>query len=400
MTILRENLREVVLLCSSSRGGSSISTEWLRQHTGLLHLRAEINPLLQRAGLVYPHANSSDALPLEAGSKSQREILWKELACEVGYYHTEALSETDWLQFANDLHVRFQWQWPHQPLSRLFMQRAVQVVRERQRLTVSIPSITQFYCELIAHIQRDFPHIDPRWYDIDTRSIDTYFPALGPLILPQQIIEEPPFVLISPWKRASPYDLSTKPLIIKTPSNAYRIPFFRSFFSRQQLKILHLKRQAEHAINGLMDGWMYSRGFHAHWIDSVCIPHPDIPKRLWKYDLPPGWNQLQAAPLHQVCAFQWLQAHRFTLQSRSLSDDYHSIWFSELLRHQEEEIGELWRWLHVEPQSISPIRAMPLVMATCPPRAQRWFSKKEIISQRCAQHDILECMEQLRETKK
>ena len=93
MSILQEHLREVVLLCSSSRGGSSISTEWLRQHTGLLQLRAEINPLLHMSALVYPHANTSDLL-------SDLDQQNNETCCgknsEVGSYHTEALDEQDW----------------------------------------------------------------------------------------------------------------------------------------------------------------------------------------------------------------------------------------------------------------------------------------------------------------
>ena len=201
------------------------------------------------------------------------------------------------------------------------------------------------------------------------------------------------------WKRASSCELKTKPLIIKTPSNAYRIPFLRSFFSKQTLKILHLKRQAENAINGLMDGWMYNRGFHSHWIDSVAIQHESIPKKLWKYDLPPQWQTLKTAKLHDVCAFQWHQAHQHTLASRPYSDAYHSIWFTELLQNDQPAIDRLWNWLGIEKQIISPIRSLPLVMATCPPRARRWFSKKQIIAQRCAKTDIKECMEQLREEK-
>ncbi|MEC7986435.1 MAG: hypothetical protein VX278_14815, partial [Myxococcota bacterium] len=227
--------------------------------------------------------------------------------------------------------------------------------------------------------------------------ITQHFPDLDTLHAPQNIIEEPPFVLIAPWKIASVADLQTKPLVIKTPSNAYRIPFFRDFFQQQTLKILHLKRRAEHAINGLMDGWAYPRGFHAHWIDTVAIDHPAIPPKLWKYDLPPNWSRVQTAPLHEVCAFQWCQAHHYTLRDRHYADAYHSIWFEDLLDNSSQAIQSLWEWLHVSDESIRPISDLPLVMATCPPRSQRWFAKKEIITQRCAQKDIQYYMEQLRE---
>jgi len=399
MNPLCENLKTVILLCSSSRGGSSITTEWLRQHTGILHLRAEINPLLHMAKLVYPYANTSDALTTTSGSKQQREILWNLLSQEVGSYHTSELQEIDWQIFVGDLYSRLQWQWPDQDISLACVQKSVDTVREEFQYDTKISSLAEFYCTLLMILRKQYPHIDPRWYDIDQQSIEQYFPYLGDLIPPKKIIEEPPFVLISPWRRASIEDLRTKPLVIKTPSNAYRIPFFRSFFSKQNLSILHLKRKAEHAINGLMNGWMYSRGFHSHWIHSVAIKHRDILPNLWKYDLPPAWQQFKHADLYNVCAFQWLSAHQHTQNSRNDSDNYHSIWFSSILNHDQASIQNLWTWMGVLPQSIQPISSLPLVMASCPPRAQRWFEKQSIIAARCRKKDILQCMEMLDEEK-
>ena len=88
MNSLFENLREVVFLCSSSRGGSSITAEWLRQHKGLLHLRAEINPLLNRAKLVFPYSSTSDELTEHSGTQKQRNALWclfvRDFTCNFG----------------------------------------------------------------------------------------------------------------------------------------------------------------------------------------------------------------------------------------------------------------------------------------------------------------------------
>ncbi len=385
------------MICSSSRGGSSISTEWLRQHTGLLHLRAEINPLLHMAKLVYPYANTSDALGREHGAATQQKILWQQLALDVGSYQRTALFAEDWARFGADLHARLQWQWPLLQIAEGAVKESLQQTRAEQMLGTSIPSITAFHCVFLRHLRQHYPSIDPRWYDIDSQSLAHYFPQLGPLHSPSIIIEEPPFVLLSPWKRASVEELETKPLVIKTPSNAYRIPFFRHFFSKQRLKILHLKRKAEHAINGLMDGWMYTRGFHAHWIDTVAVQHPSIPPKLWKYDLPPRWQDFQVATLPNICAFQWCSAHRHTFENKKEADQYHALWFSSLLKNDTDVVEHLWRWLGVDSQPIQPIHQLPLVMATCPPRAQRWFEKKEIIAQRCAQEDIVACMERLHE---
>lgn len=44
-------VRDVVAVVSSSRGGSTLFAETLRRCDGLLHLRAEVNPLFVVAGL-------------------------------------------------------------------------------------------------------------------------------------------------------------------------------------------------------------------------------------------------------------------------------------------------------------------------------------------------------------
>ena len=54
---------QLVLIASSSRGGSSVFSEYLRRSRSLIHLQGEINPFLVRAGLSYHDTDTgSDAL--------------------------------------------------------------------------------------------------------------------------------------------------------------------------------------------------------------------------------------------------------------------------------------------------------------------------------------------------
>ena len=58
-----DRIREVVVVASSSRGGSSMLMELLRHSEHLLHLQAELNPFLVLAELGWPHSGSdSDRL--------------------------------------------------------------------------------------------------------------------------------------------------------------------------------------------------------------------------------------------------------------------------------------------------------------------------------------------------
>ena len=51
-------VRELVVVASSSRGGSSMLAETLRASTSLVHLRAELNPFLRLVGLTFPESGS------------------------------------------------------------------------------------------------------------------------------------------------------------------------------------------------------------------------------------------------------------------------------------------------------------------------------------------------------
>ena len=96
--IYQKHLRSVILLCSSSRGGSSITTEFLRQRNDILHLPAEFNPLLHHCS--FPPTNRGDELGVADCTPLVERQLWDALVGEIGTYHREVLQDSDWDQFA------------------------------------------------------------------------------------------------------------------------------------------------------------------------------------------------------------------------------------------------------------------------------------------------------------
>ena len=182
---LNEHLACVVLVCSSSRGGSSITTEFLRQRSDLLHIPAEINPLLHQCELVYPHDNSSDLLESTSGSESQRENLWQLLEEEVGNYLLEPLTQDDWTRFSKMLHKRLTWQWPSLAITESLVHSNVSKVREILRQQYKWNNYFKdkdlFHLLFIKEIRQSHPTIDPRWYDLSEDQITQYFPSVPPL---------------------------------------------------------------------------------------------------------------------------------------------------------------------------------------------------------------------------
>ena len=403
---VRRELKEVILVASSSRGGSSVFTEYLRHSNALLHMRGEFNPWLNQCGLVYPHSGTgSDAL-YEEQLEGKSAALWAWLGAEIGNMSN---SNAAWTTFPRHLQRRLQLQWPEQPLAYSQIEKAVTAVLETwpQFKTQIGLSPERFHLALMRQLQRmGLEHIRPHWYDIAAESLSEWGwdpEALGGI---PSLIEEPPLVLITPWQRPSLEDLKTKPLVIKTPSNAYRLEFLRAFFSNQRVRIIHLKREPAAAINGLYDGWRYPRGFHAHRIPS-CQPQaceamgPHPMEGIWKYDLPPGWEALQQSLLVEICAFQWLSAHRSILDSDVGDGERLSLWFESLLGpNSRSEINRLIDWLGIEPDAHlrnQVLEDLPPIMATQRPRRSRWFSRAALIQPQLNRDEIQEIWRRLKD---
>lgn len=346
----------VVLILSSSRGGSTIFTEFLRRHPGLRHLPGEINPLLRLSGLGFPASGSgSDAL--DVSHFSQAEPLKAAIEAQAGGYGP--VTQT---QMVADVCERLTWQWPQWPVSRSQVERAV---ADAWEFTGDAERFTQ---EILRNLG---PEIHPGLYDLPRNDEP---PPPHPTIL-----EEPPFILFSPWRRHA-----KGPLIIKTPSNAYRLPFYRRFFADTPLKILHLTRNPAAAINGLIDGWLFP-GFHTHFLPTLQIrgyservPGGD---HWWKFDLPPGWEPFgQGHDLAEVCAFQWCAAHRAILEQKTAQDSVLPVRFEDFLRSPLLTMERVCDWLQVpfDPEFQAVLqRGLAPRMATARPRQRRWFDRHQ-----------------------
>ncbi len=214
------------------------------------------------------------------------------------------------------------------------------------------------------------------------------------------ILEEPPFVCIVPWEPATPNDLERFPLVLKTPSNAYRLPFFERLFPNARVRVLHLTRNPAASINGLFDGWRYPRGFFSHHLgtpldirDYTRVAGP-WSGRWWKFDLPPGWRGEVGRPLAHVAAFQWLAAHAAILAFSEGRDHVLKVALEDMLGpNARATLDGLFRWMGIEadePIARRTVGQMPHVMVTDQPRARRWFERQAIIEPVLSRPDVME----------
>lgn len=380
-------VRDLVLLVSSSRGGSSVFAEALRRLPGTLHLRAEVNPFLRLAGFGWPDSGeSSDALGPD--SRGDADAFARQLAWDIGR-PTEQQADLD-----IDLVWRLRVQWPALPLDDASL---LGLVRGVPGSPADDPP--GFHIALLRRLRAAWPTAHPRAYDLDLGALDAAFPGVAEPDGPPgaTVIEEPPFVAIGPWQRATASQLGAMPLVIKAPSNAYRLPWFRAMFPHARIRLLHLVRNPAAAINGLFDGWR-SGGFHAHHMSEDLdiagyTDHQPRSRRWWKYDLPPGWEAHTRSPLVDVCALQWRRPHEAILAQAS-GMERRVFHFERFVRGADERVGlmaEVSAWLGA-PANAATLAGFreppPTVMSTARPRLQRWFARRADIEPVIARPEI------------
>lgn len=403
---LRRDLRDLVLVGSSSRGGSSIFSEVLRRTVDAVHLRGESNPTLRLHGLG-PVGLDPRGDTLTAHDPAP-PALFDDLAWECGRPATH-LSSADVPRYARDLACRLTSQWPQERFSFDALCEDVEAVRASLQGEPgwggdAFPAVGPFFARLLRRLVPRHPTLDPTLYDLDAGLLRATIPDLPrPLGPPAARFEEPPLVAIGPWVPATPDDLARRPLIIKTPGNAYRSSWFEAAFPAARVRHIHLTRNVAASVNGLVDGWQH-RGFHSHAAPgglSIGGYSDTVPGGAdwWKFDLPPGWTDWRAAPLPQVCAFQWRSAHLALLETISRADEPPPrLRFEAFLTHPAGAIEGLLPWLGAALRQGGAAMlsgALPAVMSTHQPRFRRWFARADLLDDVLRDRRNLEVMDRL-----
>lgn len=389
-------VRDVVVVASSSRGGSSVFAEILRSTPELNHFQAEINPFLVIAGLTWPESGTgSDRLRAADASAAQRALLDLEMSQDIG---RRAEGTVDRDAFAWALTWRLCAQWPTEDFDldrvRGWVDQASDAARdEGVGPTGATFDVHAFHLPFLQQVRAAHPIVNPYAYDLDPARVAAAFPGLARVEgAPSPVlIEEPPFVPIRPWRLSDEAALSARPLMIKTPSNVYRLDFLRSLFPGARLRVLHLVRAPAASINGLYDGWRHA-GFHAHHMATPLniagyTDHRPADARWWKFDLPPGWQDWTEAPLEQVCAFQWTSAHQATLDFLDQNPDIDrlQVRFEDVVGSPARRLAafqSLADWLGVPlDRALLEVvdQGLPPIMATARPRQNRWYEKASLL---------------------
>jgi len=352
-SLLLDTVRRVCVLASSSRGGTSVTAEFLQWQGAdcdlpagrMLTLPGEEKPHLILSGLAFPTREQRfDNLEASDTHEPCLTRLLAEMTSEVGY---PVVYCTDLELYSIQLYRRLLLQWP------LHMIALEQRVAIRALADALRGAFGGRYCDSASSRTRVlecctecFPFIRTSFYDCspvkrigDSRALEHGAWSL----------EEPPFVLPPPWHNATAEELADGTLLLRDPSNAWRLGFWKAVFSIQEVLILHLMRDVRESIQGLCDGWNYPFGFQTLATDvPLCIAgYTDEPiggdanwkqyrlnfsvdRRLSRQLL----EERRPMTLVEVCGRQWREAHEQILaDAAELSLSRIALQFSALRKN-------------------------------------------------------------------
>ena len=392
-----DEVRRLVVVCASSRGGSSAFGELLRAVPGVVSTSAEINPHVTIPALPDPSADLvADPSPV-AGTGQGLHVLRHELALDLGRPGAGPAH-------ADHVAWRLTAQWTTEPIDPdavgAWVREAVaDVGRDAGRDAI--------FLAVLARAARAHPTIEPLAYDLDAAAVAERFPGAVPPVGPPRppVVEMRPFVVPRPWVPVPDADLRDRAVVLTTPRNAFRLPLLQAAFPNADVHVVHLVRNPAAAVNGLLDGW------HHHGFFSTPV---DVPLRMagwtdrypwgdrwWCYDLPPGWRELVADPLPRVCAAQWVRAHLSTIEEAArLGIPVHRVRFEDVVASRACRRGVL---ADLAPVLGVPVEVavaagegdVPVVMPTAPPARGRWRRREAELAPVLADPEVRELAREL-----
>jgi len=351
-----QRVPKICVLASSSRGGTAVTAELLQWQGAkcadprgrLLTLPGEEKPHLILAGLAYPSRDEQfDDLSEIDASTSNVSVLLDELKSEVGY-PLEYCSNLE--LYATQLYRRLLLQWPIL-LTTIDMKEAI------MNLTQALKDIFPkgYYDSLfnrrlvLEACVSCFPLIKRAFYDC--RFYNTT-EDVAQMTSECWSYEETPFVLPPPWQNATVADLEQGCLLLRDPSNAWRLPFWRSVFNMQRMDIIHLIRDPRESIQGLCDGWNYAFGFQTMpsnkslditgYTDNLCEGNNRWKLNRLNFSISKNLNRKlfyehDKLSLVEVCAYQWKEAHDSIIkESERLGLSRTVVNFSDLRENSEK----------------------------------------------------------------
>ena len=383
---LNLNVKQVLVILTSSRSGSSLVKKILGQHPDIASLSGETEPFLTLSENGFSFTSDSDVIK----ELVHKDNLLNNIFDDLGVSSSE-LCDIETIK--NRWRKRFLIQFPElfsneKNYEQLLQSIDISLIKIKNE---NIKEEIKIHKTILDEVFKDDP-----WR---INYYDGYEDLSSVKIFNETKIEEPPFVTPSLYKRAfTTEDTKNKILLFKTPQDCYRIGMYEQLFPNAKIKYIHLTRGFAQTINGLMDGWLSPTGFFAHDMEKVKISlnikgysdFVEFGKKWWKFDLPPNWRHFTDANLIDVCANQWFSAHKAIIDSKISSLQIH---FEDFISNPSKITKMILE--HLGLSEVEVPDNLPSVMAVEKPTSYRWRKREKEMLILAERKEIKEMMELL-----
>jgi hypothetical protein len=181
--------------------------------------------------------------------------------------------------------------------------------------------------------------------------------------------------LVQLYRRFSPPKVrQTIQLLEKTPENCLRLPFLLALFP--DARIIYLTRDGRSNVNSLMEGWRQPHIFPGYQVPGE-IKIPGDTRGRWAFTLIPGWEELTASPLEEVCAWQWVRCNEAVLAHREKTAGqvpYLTIRYEDLIQKPEPVLGQIAEFIRVDfDQELRRYaKELPKINVVSNPEQEKW----------------------------
>lgn len=384
---LNLSVKKVVVILTSSRSGSSLVKKILASHPDIASLDGEIDPFLVLSKNGFGYDSDSDAIVKISNKNELLDNIFDNLTIPTEEMCSFTEIKERWikrflLQFPNIFSDDDKYKKLLEVLDKSLKELGEKNVKEEKKIHELI--LSEVFKEELWRVS---------YYDgfVNKNHIKPFHEEVK--------IEEPPFVTPSLHSRSfTASDSKNKTLLFKTPQDSYHIGMYEQLFPNAEIKYIHLTRGYAQSVNGLMDGWLYPLGFFSHNMRAKNIELNikdysntfDFGKSWWKFDLPPNWHDFINSKLIDVCANQWLSAHKTIIESEI---PVLQISFEEILSKPKDTFSKITKYLNLA--EIEMKDTLPLVMTIDKPKDYRWRKRENEILALGERKEIKEMMEVL-----
>ena len=131
----------------------------------------------------------------------------------------------------------------------------------------------------------------------------------------------------------------------KTPENCLRVPYLDALFP--DATFVFLRRRAADTVSSLMEGWRARPRFVKYRLPVELTGLGELNGKAWSFVLVPGWRDLRAAPLEEICARQYVACNEAVLEARAGMDQarWVDVGYEELVAEPVAELERVYETL-------------------------------------------------------